>query len=43
MKNSAKLIALADEIIIDKIYVIRNQKVMIDRDLAEYIRWKPKD
>ena len=26
---------IPDEIIINKIYLIRNQKVMIDRDLAE--------
>ncbi len=26
---------LPDEIIISKIYVVRNQRVMIDRDLAE--------
>jgi hypothetical protein len=31
----AKTIALADESIIRKIYLIRGQKVMIDRDLAE--------
>lgn len=30
-----KSVALQDEIIINKIYLIRNQKVMIDRDLAE--------
>ena len=26
---------LSDEAVINKIYLIRNQKVMIDRDLAE--------
>jgi hypothetical protein len=31
----AKSIAIPDEIIIGKIYFIREQKVMIDRDLAE--------
>lgn len=31
----AKSITLPDEVIISKIYLIRNQKVMIDRDLAE--------
>jgi hypothetical protein len=31
----AKVIALADEKIVNKIYMIRDQKVMIDRDLAE--------
>jgi len=24
-----------DEVVMDKIYVIRNQKIMLDRDLAE--------
>ena len=28
-------LVLHDEVIISKIYLIRNQKVMIDRDLAE--------
>ncbi len=32
MKN---LTAIPDEAIINKIYVIREQKVMLDRDLAE--------
>ena len=31
----AKSIAIPDEVIINKIYMIRAQKVMIDRDLAE--------
>jgi len=31
-ENSPKI---ADEIIMNKIYLVRNQKVMIDRDLAE--------
>ena len=35
MAKSTKEIALADEVIINKIYVVRGQKVMIDRDLAE--------
>ncbi len=30
--NSPKI---ADEIIMNKIYLVRNQKVMMDRDLAE--------
>lgn len=32
---SSKLSIVPDEIIINKILLIRNQKVMIDRDLAE--------
>ena len=36
MAKATKLIrAVADEIIISKIYFIRGQKVMLDRDLAE--------
>ena len=31
----AKIIALPDEVIINKIYFIRGKKVMLDRDLAE--------
>jgi phage regulator Rha-like protein len=31
----AKLISVADEVIMNKIYIVRGQKVMIDRDLAE--------
>jgi hypothetical protein len=31
----AKSIALPDEVVISKIYLIRGLKVMIDRDLAE--------
>ncbi len=31
-ENSPKI---ADEIIMNKIYLVRNQKVMMDRDLAE--------
>ncbi len=34
MAKLTKLIAAPDEIIMNKIYVIRGQKVMIDRDLA---------
>jgi hypothetical protein len=35
MSESIKSITVADEAIISKIYLIRGQKVMIDRDLAE--------
>ncbi|HEX6893415.1 MAG TPA: ORF6N domain-containing protein [Chryseolinea sp.] len=34
----AKSITLPDEVIINKIYLIRGQKVMVDRDLAELYR-----
>jgi hypothetical protein len=35
MAKSGKLITAADEAIMNKIYMIRGLKVMIDRDLAE--------
>lgn len=35
MMKRAELLHIADEIVMNKIYVIRNQKVMLDRDLAE--------
>jgi phage regulator Rha-like protein len=35
MAKTKKSIVLADEIVMNKIYYIRNQKVMLDRDLAE--------
>jgi len=34
-KAKKSIRAIADEIIINKIYFIRGQKVMLDRDLAE--------
>ena len=34
-KATKSIRAVADEIIINKIYFIRGQKVMLDRDLAE--------
>ena len=35
MSESHKNIAIPDEIVMNKIYVIRDLKVMLDRDLAE--------
>ena len=35
MEKAFKVIMAADEVIMNKIYLIRGQKVMIDRDLAE--------
>ena len=35
MAESVKSMAVAEEAIISKIYLVRGQKVMIDRDLAE--------
>ncbi len=34
--NSKNIIAIPEEVIMSKIYFIRGQKVMIDRDLAEF-------
>ena len=35
MAKAIKELMIPDELVMNKIYVIRNQKVMIDRDLAE--------
>lgn len=35
MSETIKSIAIPDEVVMSKIYVIRNIKVMLDRDLAE--------
>jgi hypothetical protein len=35
LNRMSKSIAIPDEVVISKIYLIRGQKVMIDRDLAE--------
>lgn len=35
MKKYKTTVSIADEIIINKIYVVRGQKIMLDRDLAE--------
>ena len=35
MMKRAELLKIPDELVMNKIYVIRNQKVMLDRDLAE--------
>ncbi len=35
MSNSVKGSLLSDDAIISKIYIIRNQKIMIDSDLAK--------
>lgn len=33
--EQAKSVKLSDEMVLDKIYFIRNQKVMLDSDLAK--------
>jgi hypothetical protein len=35
MMKRSELLQIPDELVMNKIYVIRNQKVMLDRDLAE--------
>jgi len=35
MNKPEKRIAIPDEVVMSKIYLIRGQKVMLDRDLAE--------
>ncbi|MCF8359972.1 MAG: ORF6N domain-containing protein [Prolixibacteraceae bacterium] len=40
-KTKLNQIAVPDEVIMTKIYLIRGQKVMIDRDLAELYEVKP--
>src|ERR1700748_596694 len=35
MANANRLVGIAEEAIVNKIYLVRKQKVMLDRDLAE--------
>ncbi|HSZ87328.1 MAG TPA: ORF6N domain-containing protein [Puia sp.] len=42
MAKSAKLLMIPDELLMNKIYLIRGQKVMLDRDLAELYRVETK-
>jgi hypothetical protein len=35
MAKNNQIVTIPDEVIMDKIYLIRGQKVMLDRDLAE--------
>ena len=35
MTKKESILIVPDEVVMNKIYVIRNQKVMLDRDLAE--------
>ena len=41
LKKIAKII-LPDEVLLNKIYILRKQKVMLDRDLAELYRVLPR-
>ena len=40
MTKKQTLAILSDDIVVNKIYVIRNQKVMLDSDLANFMVWK---
>jgi hypothetical protein len=35
MEENNKNIAIAEEVVMDKIYMIRGKRVMLDKDLAE--------
>ena len=35
MRKASKTLIITDELVMNKIYLIRGQKVMIDKDLAE--------
>ena len=35
MSKKSTLVAIPDEVLMEKIYVIRGKKVMLDQDLAE--------
>jgi hypothetical protein len=42
MKNDIQSLMLSDDLVVNKIYLIRGQKVMLDRDLAELYDVEPK-
>jgi hypothetical protein len=42
IRKAVKELTLIDEIIVNKIYYIRKQRIMLDRDLAELI-WSTSD
>src|SRR5262245_30140496 len=42
MANSKKIILIPDEVVMNKIYMVRGQKIMLDRDLAELYRVETK-
>jgi phage regulator Rha-like protein len=41
MAKASKSLTIPDEVIVNKIYLLRGQKVMLDRDLAELYDIKP--
>ena len=41
MSKNQHEVAIPDEVVMNKIYLIRSQKVMLDRDLAELYDVKP--
>jgi phage regulator Rha-like protein len=42
MKETNNVVAIADEVVMNKIHYIRNHKVMLDKDLAELFRVNPR-
>ena len=41
MAKANKYVAVRDEMVMDKIYYVRKQRVMLDKDLAELYGVKP--
>ena len=41
MAKTTKALLIPDEVVMNKIYLLRNQKVMLDRDLADLYGIKP--
>ena len=41
MSKQASAVAIPDEVVMNKIYVVRGQKIMLDRDLAKLYGVKP--
>ena len=41
MAKTSKALMIPDELVMNKIYLIRGRKVMLDRDLAELYDSKP--
>jgi hypothetical protein len=39
-KSSLPVASVSEETIVEKIYIIRGQKVMLDRDLQKCMEWK---
>ena len=42
MAKTTNAMLIPDEVVMNKIFIIRAQKVMLDEDLAKHTRLKPK-